>query len=340
MTKKRISRLHWKLFFPLVGLLWVVIGITILYFVTHERQRLSHNLGNRLVNVNTTVIDAYNKGADLQKTVDFIKLFTNQTTLDPLHLTVYDDNGNIIADNQAATIPIHGESGQLLPDFEKSWAKRDTTSLHDMTMFGSKYMISSATSEDGTIHTFAALPYKGEVKEFLSTDSVVWIVVLGLGVLSFILAYFSSKAICRNVYALRDFAEMVSSNNIPEDIESWSFSKDELGEVSKRLLLLYKDKMKAEHEKILHERQIGINVSHELNTPVAIIKGYLDTILSDDSISDEQKRKCIIRASDNIDRLAELIEDLNSVMRIQEKRLLFLSELLIFIALSKNYLMM
>lgn len=325
MAHTGISRLHWKLFFPLVGLLWVVIGITILYFVTHERQRLSHNLGNRLVNVNTTVIDAYNKGADLQKTVDFIKLFTNQTTLDPLHLTVYDCDGNIIADNQAPTIPIHGESGQLLPDFEKSWAKKDTTSLHDMMMFGSKYMISSATSEDGAIHTFAALPYKGEVIEFLSIDSVVWIVVLGLGILSFILAYFSSKAICRNVYALRDFAEMVSSNNIPEDIESWRFSKDELGEVSKRLLLLYKDKMKAEHEKIMHERQIGINISHELNTPVAIIKGYLDTILSDDSISDEQKKKFIIRASDNIDRLAELIEDLNSAMRIQEKKAVILT---------------
>lgn len=285
MTKNRISRLHWKLFFPLVGLLWIVIGITILYFVAHERQRLSHNLGNRLVNVNTTIIDAYNKGADLQKTVDFIRLFTNQTTLEPLHITVYDNDGNIIADNNATTIPIHNESGQLLPAFKDSWTERNTPSLHDMTMFGSKYMVSSAISGDGTIHTFAALPYKGEVLEFLSIDSVIWIVVFGLGVLSFILAYFSSKAICSNVYALRDFAEMISSNDMPDDIESWHFSKDELGDVSKRLVLLYKEKLKAEEEKLFHERQIGVNVSHELNTPVAIIKGYLDTIRTDENLS-------------------------------------------------------
>ena len=321
MTKNRISRLHWKLFFPLVGLLWIVIGITILYFVAHERQRLSHNLGNRLVNVNTTIIDAYNKGADLQTTVDFIRLFTNQTTLEPLHITVYDNDGNIIADNNATTIPIHNESGQLLPAFKDSWTERNTPSLHDMTMFGSKYMVSSAISGDGTIHTFAALPYKGEVLEFLSIDSVIWIVVFGLGVLSFILAYFSSKAICRNVYALRDFAEMISSNDMPDDIESWHFSKDELGDVSKRLVLLYKEKLKAEEEKLFHERQIGVNVSHELNTPVAIIKGYLDTIRTDENISTEQKNKFIIRASDNIDRLADLIDDLNSVMRIQENKI-------------------
>lgn len=321
MSRNHVTRLHWKLFFPLVGLLWIVIGITILYFVTHERQRLSYNLGNRLVNVNSTIIDAYEESDDLQKTVDFIKLFTNQTTLDPLHLTVYDNNGNIIADNKEATIMIHDESGEILPDFEHSWGERDTTYLHDMIMYGSKYMVSSATSKDGVIHTFAALPYKGEVGKFLSVDSMVWVVMLGLGVLSFILAYLSSKAICSNVYALRDFAEMISTNNIPDDVESWHFSKDELGEVSKRLLLMYREKMKAEQEKILHERQIGINVSHELNTPVAIIKGYLDTILADKDISDDQKQRFISRASDNIDRLAELIDDLNTVMRLQENKM-------------------
>lgn len=320
MAGKHVTRLHWKLFFPLVGLLWLIIGLTMSYFVSHERQRLSHNLGNRLVNVNKTVIDAYKEGADLQRTVDFIKLFTNQTTLDPLHLTVYDSNGNIIADNKAPTIPIHDDAGELLPEFKDTWAKRDTTYLHDMTMFGAKYMISSVTSRDGSIHTFAALPYKGEVGEFLSVDSMVWVAMIGLGILSFILAYISSKAICRNVYALRDFAEMISSNNLPDDIEQWRFSKDELGEVSKRLLLLYREKIKAEHEKTVHERQIGINVSHELNTPVAIIKGYLDTILTDPDISAEQKHLFITRASENIDRMAELIEDLNTVMRLQENK--------------------
>ncbi len=287
----------------------------------HERQRLSHNLGNRLMNVNNTVTAAYDKGADLQNTVDFIKLFTDKTTLDPLRLTVYDNDGRVIADNREPTIIITDANGKLLPDFERTWNMRGGAYLHDMTIQGAKFMVSSTTSNDGTIHTYAALPYKGEVGEFLSVDSMVWVVVLGLGLLSFILAYFGSKAICRNVYALRDFAEMISSNNLPDDIESWRFSKDELGDVSKRLLLLYKEKIKAEQEKIVHERQIGINVSHELNTPVAIIKGYLDTILTDPGIPDEQKQVFILRARDNTDRLAELIEDLNTVMRLQENRM-------------------
>lgn len=317
-SSNRVTRLHWKLFFPLVGLLWLVIGITICYFVIHERHRLSYNLGNRLVNVNKTVIDAYYRGADLQKTVDFIRLFTNRTTLDPLHLTVYDDSGHVIADNSRPTIRIHDDTGAMLPQFRDTWAGNDSTYLHDMNIDGAKYMVSSATSSDGSIHSFAALPYQGEVREFLSVDSMVWVVVIALGILSSVMAYLGSRAVCRNVYSLRDFAEMISSNNLPDDIESWRFSKYELGEVSKRLLLLYREKIKAEHEKTLHERQIGINVSHELNTPVAIIKGYLDTIVADPELPEPQKELFIQRAKDNADRLAGLVGALESVMRLQE----------------------
>ncbi len=59
----------------------------------HERQRLKENLENRLINVNNTIIDAYERGVDMQKTVDFIMLFTVNTTLDPLRITVYDEKG-------------------------------------------------------------------------------------------------------------------------------------------------------------------------------------------------------------------------------------------------------
>ena len=62
MPDKKVSRLHWKLYFPLVGLLWLIIGITICYFVQHERHRQKFNLENRLMNVNNTVIDAYDRG--------------------------------------------------------------------------------------------------------------------------------------------------------------------------------------------------------------------------------------------------------------------------------------
>ena len=96
-------RLHWRLYFPLVAMLWLIIGITIFYFVSHEKNRQQQNLENRLLNVNNTVIEAYNNGVNLQETVNFIRLFTDNTTLTPLRITVYDKYGTMVADNPATT---------------------------------------------------------------------------------------------------------------------------------------------------------------------------------------------------------------------------------------------
>lgn len=319
MADKQILRLHWKLFFPLVGLLWLIIGITISYSLIHEKQRQRENLENRLLNVNNTVIEAYGQGADLQKTVDFIKLFTDDTTLNPLRISVYDEDGNLIADNKEATISFYDDNGDILPEFENVWNNSGySMSVHDVALDSVKFMVSSKMSSDGKIHSFAALPYEGEVTAFLSIDPMVWTVVVILGILSSGLAYLGARALSRNVYTLQGFARAIASDQVPDEAESWHFSKDELGDVSRNLLTLYRDKIHAEHEKIHHERQLGINVSHELNTPVGIIKGYLDTVLSDDNMPEEIRRRFLTRAQQTTDRLANLVNDVKMVMRLQE----------------------
>ena len=301
-----------------MGLLWLIIGITIIYFVNHEKHRQRENLENRLLNVNNTVISAYGNGADLQKTVDFIKLFTDETTLDPLRLTVYDDNGNMVADNPEATILLRDSNGRPIVELNRLLLSHKDSTVHDISLDSNKFMVSSKTSPDGKIHSFAALPYKGEVLAFLSINPMVWIVVIMLGILLSVLIYFGVRAICQNVYTLRDFAQAIASDDLPENVDSWHFSKDEFGDVSRNLLTVYRDKIHAEKEKMHHERQIGINVSHELNTPVGIIKGYIDSVISDNDMPEELKRKFLMRAQQNIDRLVNLVNDVSMVMRLQE----------------------
>lgn len=279
---------------------------------------MKYNLENRLVNVNNTVIEAYENGNDLQKTVDFIHLFTGNTTLDPLRITVYDNKGVMIADNPEATILVYDAAGNMLPEFKRLGGGGANASVSDLSIDGNKLMVSTKRSADGLVSSFAALPYKGEVIDFLSIDPMVWIVVIILGILSSALAYWGVRVVCKNVYALRNLAQAISTDQLPDDADTWEFSDDELGDVSRKLLTLYRDKIHAEREKIHHERQIGMNVSHELNTPVGIIKGYLDTVLADDNMPDALKRKFLVRAQQNTDRLANLVSDVSMVMRLQE----------------------
>ncbi|MBD5210457.1 MAG: HAMP domain-containing histidine kinase [Bacteroidales bacterium] len=319
--RKQIMRLHWRLYFPLVAMLWLIIGITIFYFVSHEKNRQQQNLENRLLNVNNTVIEAYNNGVNLQETVNFIRLFTDNTTLTPLRITVYDKYGTMVADNPATTINLYEADGTPNPALADLLAQDKDNNIQNIIHDEDKSMICCKASPDGMIYSLSALPYEGEVVTFLSTDPMIWIVVLVLGVLTSVMAYFGVRAICRSVYTLRDFADNIASDHLPDNIDTWHFSRDELGDVSRNLLTLYRDKIRAEQSKIDHERLVSRNISHELKTPVGIIKGYIDTIIADPDMPESVKDDFLARIQQNTDRLASLITDVSMVMRLSEQEL-------------------
>lgn len=318
MTQKaqtRIVHLHWKLFFPLVGLLWLIIAIVMGYTVIHEHQRLRQSLDNRLLNVNATVIEAYERGGNLQECVDFIKLFTDKTTLETLHLTVYDDKGDLLADNEAPTIQLHDKNGNPIPELANLHNMGKPSIINTIELGGQPCMFSVLASPDGHVRSYAALPYEGSVSTFLRIDPMVWVVVVALGSISSIVAYLGLKAVCRNVYNLRDFANAIKHDE-PIDVSNMRFSDDELGEVSRTLMDVYRDKLTAIESKSQHERQISHNINHELKTPVGIVKGYIDTIISDPEMPAEIRENFMRRAQENIDRMATLIKDISEITNL------------------------
>ncbi len=315
--RTRITRLHWRLFVPLVTLLWLIIAISFGYSVSHEKQRQKYNLDNRLLNVNNTVIDAYNRGVNLQSTVDFIRLFTDNTTLAPLRITVYDRDGIMIADNPEATILLRDSVGNIDTDL-LTLMRENSNTASDIRYGDETFMVCAKMSPDSMIYSLAALPYEGVVTDFLSADPTRWLVIILLGLFASVIAFFSVGAMCRNVYALRDFADDIADDRLPDNIDTTRFSNDELGDVSRHLLTLYRDKIHAEQEKIHHEHQIAMNISHELNTPVSIIKGYIDSVVGDPEMPSEMRHKFLTRIQQNTDRLASLVADVSMVMRLAD----------------------
>ncbi len=63
------------------------------------------------------------------------------------------------------------------------------------------------------------------------------------------------------------------------------------------------------------------NVAHELKTPIFNIQGYVHT-LKDGALDDPEVNKLYLqRASDNIDRMIKIIEDLDSVYKLESNQL-------------------
>lgn len=84
--------------------------------------------------------------------------------------------------------------------------------------------------------------------------------------------------------------------------------------VSGGLYAIYKHKInKAREQQRLTLTQ---NISHELKTPVASIRGALEIILMHPDMDDEQRRQFLERAYQQSGRLANLIEDISTINKL------------------------
>lgn len=63
------------------------------------------------------------------------------------------------------------------------------------------------------------------------------------------------------------------------------------------------------------------NVSHELKTPIFNIQGYLYTLLDGASEDEEILEKYLLRATDNVERIAAIVQDLELIAKLESDKL-------------------
>jgi two-component system OmpR family sensor kinase/two-component system phosphate regulon sensor histidine kinase PhoR len=80
--------------------------------------------------------------------------------------------------------------------------------------------------------------------------------------------------------------------------------------------IIIKDITKSEKNRVL-KQELTSNIAHELRTPVTSIMGYLETVLNTD-IDPEQGRLFLSRTRDQAMRLAELIDHISVLNKLEE----------------------
>jgi len=160
--------------------------------------------------------------------------------------------------------------------------------------------------------------------------TLISFLLIRMGVESFI--YSKIKLIYKNIHELKvgsnfDEHEMVRSTDldlVTREVSEWADqNRNEIAEL---------------RERENFRREFIGNISHELKTPIFNIQGYLLTLL-DGAIDDEEiNRRYLKRANKSVDRMINIIDDLETISALESDRVQVFAEKFDLVILVKDVL--
>ncbi len=123
---------------------------------------------------------------------------------------------------------------------------------------------------------------------------------------------YQTKASKKEEYYYKNIIPQKSIEEVSEDVQKWAVQRKEEIEVLKRNEAFRKEFL--------------LNLSHELKTPIFAIQGYVDTLLGGAFNNQEVSKKFLNNASRNIDRLVNLLEDLDEITKLESGEQMLIKE--------------
>ncbi len=118
---------------------------------------------------------------------------------------------------------------------------------------------------------------------------------------------YQTKATKREEFYYKNILPQKSIDEVREDVETWAMQR------------------KAEIDVLIQNeafrKEFLQNLSHELKTPIFAIQGYVDTLLGGALHNETVNTKFLQSASRNVDRLVNLIDDLDEISRLESGQL-------------------
>jgi two-component system phosphate regulon sensor histidine kinase PhoR len=149
--------------------------------------------------------------------------------------------------------------------------------------------------------------------------------VLAFDILLFIFTYFLTRYILRKfifekIKVIYKIIQSLKLSRVEKRDFRTRLGKDMIDQVSQDVMAWAEGK-KAELEELrkaeAYRREFLSNVSHEIKTPIANIQGYISTLLAGGLEDQDINRDFLLKTEKNIDRLIELVNDLDIISRFE-----------------------
>lgn len=316
-SKIRFS-FHSRVLLLVLTMSWLLVGTFMVFQYRREKAFKEQLLDCELQMHNRRILDDISSGVSIDSVIGHIG-----SPLDNLRISLIDNAGNVIFDNNDST-PFPSGDHNSRPEVIEA---RKSGIGHSVSRYSvsdnCSYFYSAMRGDDGIVIRSAA-PYTHSLQEVLKADSsILWIMIAFAIVLS-LASYVASHKISLSIRRLNLFAEKAEKGERIYNDEA--FPHDELGSIASHIVRLYiqrdeqhREALRQEKDKIRLKKQLTNNINHELKTPVASILVCLELLRDHpEMLSEEKKRELNDRIFANAQRLNSLLKDVAAITRMDE----------------------
>lgn len=330
---KRRGKLKYqlKLFLISILCLWTVVGIFAgLEYRNVKRYRIEA-LANSVDLAVGNILTGHDDGRDMRPFMKFLENYLVDSPLEKLCMSIYDRNtGKLVYSYGNVMTDVPPEVEAIEPKLMS-----DGTSMFQVFNLklsdGQKiFLYTEGVSADKNIEIHAYLPQSQDIEKALTIGHTFWLIVIFVGLAGSVGAWVITAHQAKNITLLRDFALRAATDR--EFIPMGDFPSDEIGDISRQIVAIYNARMQAnvrrerEHvialkaieEKNNMKRVMTNNISHELKTPIGIIRSYLEMIQSNPDMSADERSYFLSKAQNNVERLVTMMNDLSTMTRLEE----------------------
>src|SRR3982751_549931 len=135
---------------------------------------------------------------------------------------------------------------------------------------------------------------------------------------------YQTKASKREEFYYKNILPQKGIDEVSKDVEKWAEQR--------------KAEIEVLQQNESYRKEFLQNLSHELKTPIFAIQGYVDTLLNGALENPEVNKKFLTSTSRNIDRLVNLVDDLDEISRLESgEQLLYQQNFIIQDLLKEVY---
>lgn len=337
MGLRRHISYQWQLFIPLIATIWLIIFGMAYWQIYNEREYRKATLESQLKLINERIISYYENEKDPLEFFRFIgKYYIDNPVYDKIRISVFEDDnliyyvGEVISLSDEERRNIKGVTSNIHSPYSSNTHDSELVDSATDDLRNNNFFYRSDVSSDNRLRVSTVLPFDSDVINASLPKTSIWIIVLFIAIALTILSYFSTRYFGKNIKILKTFAERAATD--PNFIPSMDYPHDELGDISRQIIYMYNErskavlKLKREHNVTMHaleeknrlKRQLTNNINHELKTPIGVIKGYLDTIISNPDMDENSRNHFISKALEHANRLTNLMNDVSAITRLDE----------------------